>query len=46
MVALKGNSITSVPLSEVGGKLRIVPLDHKLIEKARRMDVCFGDDKS
>ena len=42
MVALKGHNIQSVPLSEVGGKLRLVPPDHALIRKARGMDVCFG----
>lgn len=45
MVSLKGDTVTSVPLSEVGGKLRLVPGDHPLIEKARRMGVCFGSDK-
>jgi 6-phosphofructokinase 1 len=45
MVSSIGDSITSVPLREVGGKLKTVPLDHPLIEKARRMDVCFGDGK-
>ena len=45
MVSLKGDTVTSVPLSEVGGKLRLVPGDHPLIEKARRMGVCFGNDK-
>jgi 6-phosphofructokinase 1 len=44
MVSLKGNSVTSVPLAEVGGKLRLVPMDHSLIEKARKMDVCFGTE--
>jgi len=43
MVSLKGDEIKSVPLSDVGGKLRTVPLDHPLIEKARRMGICFGD---
>jgi len=42
MVSLKGDGITSVPLSEVGGKLRLVPPDNPLVEKARRMGVCFG----
>jgi 6-phosphofructokinase 1 len=45
MVSLKGDMVTSVPLSEVGGKLRLVPPDHPLIEKARKMDVCFGRDQ-
>ena len=44
MVSLKGDTITSVPLAEVGGKLRLVPMDHALIEKARKMDVCFGTE--
>jgi len=42
MVSLKGDTITSVPLSDVGGKLRLVPVNHPLIEKSRRMDICFG----
>ena len=42
MVSLKGDSVTSVSLSEVGGKLRLVPPDHSLIEKAMKMDICFG----
>jgi len=45
MVSSIGDSITSVPLRDVGGKLKTVPLDHPLIEKARRMDVCFGDGR-
>ncbi len=45
MVCLKGNEITSMPLAEVGGKLRLVPHDHTLIEKARKMGICFGDQK-
>jgi phosphofructokinase-like protein len=43
MVCLKGDRIDSLPLSETGGKLRLVPLNHPLIEKARKMDICFGD---
>lgn len=44
MVSLKGDAISSVPLSEVGGKLRLVPMDLPLIQKARRMGTCFGDE--
>ena len=44
MVSLKGDTITSVPLAEVGGKLRLVPENLPLIEKARKMDVCFGTE--
>jgi phosphofructokinase-like protein len=44
MVSLNGNSISSVPLSDVGGKLRLVPMDLPLIEKTRKMGVCLGDE--
>jgi len=43
MVASIGDNITSVPLKEVAGKLRTVPLDHPLIEKAIKMGVCIGN---
>ena len=42
MVALKGNTIESVPLSEVAGKLKLVTEDHDLIVQGRRMGICFG----
>ena len=44
MVKLDGSQISSIPLSEVGGKLRLVPMDLPLIKKTRRMGVCFGDE--
>lgn len=43
MVSKKGDSISSVPLHEVGGKLRTVPPDHSLIKKARGLGICMGD---
>ncbi len=42
MVALRGNEIVSVPLDEVGGRLRLVEPHNPLVEKARHMGVCFG----
>lgn len=45
MVRWQGDTVSSVPLAEVGGKLKLVPEDHALIEKARRMDVCFGNGR-
>ncbi len=42
MVIKKGESISQLPLSEVGGKLRLVPTDHPLLEKARGLGVCLG----
>ena len=43
MVASIGNEVTSVPLKEVAGKLRLVPKNHPLIEKALKMGICFGN---
>ncbi|MDT8393372.1 MAG: ATP-dependent 6-phosphofructokinase [Bacteroidales bacterium] len=43
MVALRGDKIVGVPLSEVAGKLRTVPHDHPMVTNSRKMDVCFGD---
>jgi ATP-dependent phosphofructokinase / diphosphate-dependent phosphofructokinase len=43
MVCKEGETITSVPLEQVGGKLKLVPVDHPIIKKARKMDICFGD---
>lgn len=45
MVSLKNNEVISVPLKEVGGKLRTVPHDHPLIRKALKMGVCVGSCK-
>jgi len=45
MVSSINEDIIAVPLKDVGGKLRTVPLDHALIEKATRMGVCFGNCK-
>ncbi len=42
MVSLKKGDITSVPLSEVGGKTQLLDPNHSLIAKARNMGVCFG----
>ncbi|MBL7139260.1 MAG: 6-phosphofructokinase [Bacteroidales bacterium] len=46
MVNLKGNQISSIPLAEVGGKLRLVPMDLPLLHKTRKMGVCFGDEEN
>lgn len=42
MVSLRGDEITSVPLGEVAGKLKVVTEDHDLIIQGKRMGVCFG----
>lgn len=42
MVIKKGEKIKSIPLGEVGGNLRLVPENHKLIKKAKGLDICLG----
>ncbi len=44
MVAMRKGELTTIPLNEVGGKLRLVEPDHPLIIKARKMGVSFGDE--
>lgn len=43
MVGLKNQEIVSVPLSEVAGKLKTVPIDSEIIQSARDMGISFGD---
>ena len=42
MVALQGNTMASVPLSEVANTIKYVPMEHELIIQGRNMDVNFG----
>jgi len=42
MVCIKGNQVGSIPLSEVGGKLKLVTPDHDLIIQGERMGISFG----
>ncbi len=44
MVALRNNEIIAVPLSEVAGKLKMVPVDDQLIETGRAIGISFGDE--
>lgn len=43
MVGLHGNEIVTVPLREVAGRQRLVPLNHSLIQCARATGVCLGE---
>jgi 6-phosphofructokinase 1 len=45
MVSKDGERIVQVPLADVGGKVKIVPTDHSLIRKSRKMGISFGDRK-
>lgn len=42
MIALVGDEITSIPLRDVAGKLKLVDESQDLIVQGRRMGVCFG----
>jgi 6-phosphofructokinase 1 len=43
MVALRGNRPVPVPLEDVAGIRRVIPLDHPWITTARHLGVCLGD---
>jgi 6-phosphofructokinase 1 len=43
MVAAHGDDCVSVPLKDVAGKKKVVPLDHPWIEAARLVGTSFGD---
>jgi len=45
MVIKKGDHISDIPLSEVGSKVRLVPKDHPLIQRALGLDICMGFKK-
>lgn len=44
MVAVRGEGTTPVPLAEVAGKKKLVPLDHPQLLSARRVGTTFGDE--
>ncbi len=43
LVVLKNNKLSSVPLSQVAGKIRTVPVNSPLIKAARAVNTSFGD---
>ncbi|MBF0256603.1 MAG: 6-phosphofructokinase [Gammaproteobacteria bacterium] len=43
MVAARGEDYTTVPLEEVAGNKKLVPMDHPWIDSARRLGICLGD---
>ncbi len=42
MVAVKGAECVPVPLENVVGRRKQVPLDHEWIRTARRLGTCLG----
>lgn len=43
LVVMKGRTVTHIPIGDVEGKQRLVPVDHPLIRAARNVGTCFGD---
>jgi 6-phosphofructokinase 1 len=43
LVVMKGGVVGEVPLCDVAGKVRTVPLDHPLVRAARMIGTSFGD---
>jgi 6-phosphofructokinase 1 len=44
MVAMKGEKCKAVPLEDVAGKRNDIPPDHPMIEAARAIGICLGDE--
>lgn len=42
MVCIRGDKVSSLPFSEVAGKLKLVTPDNELVVQGKRMGVCFG----
>jgi 6-phosphofructokinase 1 len=43
MVAARGDGVEPVPLEDVAGNRKVVPLDHHWIDSARSVGTCLGD---
>jgi 6-phosphofructokinase len=43
MVAVRGDTCVAVPLEDVAGRKKTVPLDHAWLRSARLVDTCLGD---
>ena len=43
MVAARGEGTEPVPLDQVAGRRKVVPLDHSWIQTARHVGTCLGD---
>lgn len=43
MVAVQNDRIVPVPLKEVAGRLKTVPVDGELVHAARELGLCMGD---
>jgi len=43
MVALRGDTCIGVPLAEVAGLTKLVPMGHRWLKTAALVDTCLGD---
>jgi len=43
LVAARGDRTEAVPLKDIVGKLKHVPVDHPWLESARRIGICLGE---
>jgi len=43
LVALQNGKIVGVPLDEIAGLVKNIPLDHPMLMAARELGTCFGD---
>ncbi len=44
MIAARGDGTAAVPLEDVAGKVKYIPLDHPWVDSARRVGTCLGDE--
>ncbi len=44
MVAFHPPEIGSIPLADVGGKMRLVPADGDVVRTAKSLGISFGDE--
>jgi len=43
MVAARGENVKAIPITQVAGRLKLVPPDHSWVAAARGVGTCFGD---
>lgn len=46
MVAVRGNTCVPIPLEDIAGKRKSIPLDHPWLASARLVGTCLGDTES
>jgi 6-phosphofructokinase 1 len=44
LVAARGEGVEPVPLEDVAGKKKLVPIDHPWVKSARYVGTCLGDE--